>query len=85
MKREEKLRQICEVLNQVIEDTSIPRNIRRAAEEAKNTLMNEKEDLGVRVSSAVYILEDISNDRNLPLHARTIIWNISSELETIKT
>ncbi|WP_456475163.1 UPF0147 family protein [Candidatus Pyrohabitans sp.] len=85
MKREEKLKQICEVLNQVIEDTSIPRNIRRAAEEAKNTLMNEKEDLGVRVSSAVYILEDISNDRNLPLHARTIIWNISSELETIKT
>ena len=68
-----------------IEDTSIPRNIRRAAEEAKNTLLNEKEDLGVRVSSAIYILEEISNDRNLPLHARTIIWNISSELETIKT
>jgi hypothetical protein len=85
MEHEEKVRQICEVLNQVIEDTSIPRNIRRAAEEAKNTLMNEKEDLGVRVSSAIYILEEISNDRNLPLHARTIIWNISSELETIKT
>ncbi len=85
MEHEEKVRQICEVLNQVIEDTSIPRNIRRAAEEAKNTLLNEKEDLGVRVSSAIYILEEISNDRNLPLHARTIIWNISSELETIKT
>ncbi|NOZ59657.1 MAG: UPF0147 family protein [Euryarchaeota archaeon] len=85
MEHEEKVRQICEVLDQVIEDTSIPRNIRRAAEEAKNTLLNEKEDLGVRVSSAIYILEEISNDRNLPLHARTIIWNISSELETIKT
>ncbi|WP_457555867.1 UPF0147 family protein [Candidatus Pyrohabitans sp.] len=85
MEHEEKVKQICEVLNQVIEDTSIPRNIRRAAEEAKNTLLNEKEDLGVRVSSAIYILEEISNDRNLPLHARTIIWNISSELETIKT
>jgi len=85
MEQEEKIKQICEVLNQVIEDTSIPRNIRRAAEEAKNTLLNEKEDLGVRVSSAIYILEEISNDRNLPLHARTIIWNISSELETIKT
>jgi hypothetical protein len=85
MEHEEKVKQICEVLDQVIEDTSIPRNIRRAAEEAKNTLLNEKEDLGVRVSSAIYILEEISNDRNLPLHARTIIWNISSELETIKT
>ncbi|NOZ83185.1 MAG: UPF0147 family protein [Euryarchaeota archaeon] len=85
MEQEEKMRQICEVLDQVIEDTSIPRNIRRAAEEAKNALMNEKEDIGVRVSSAIYILEEISNDRNLPLHARTIIWNVSSELETIKT
>ncbi len=81
---ETKIEQICEVLNQLIEDTSVPRNIRRAAEEAKNTLLDKSKDLGVRVSSALYILEEISNDRNLPLHARTIIWNVSSELETIK-
>ncbi len=84
MKVDQKLRGITEVLNQVIEDTSVPRNIRRSAEEAKNILMNEDEDVSVRVSSALYILEEISNDRNLPLHARTIIWNVASELETVK-
>ncbi len=80
----EKVLQIAEMLTQIVEDTSIPRNIRRAAEEAKNILLNEKEDLSIRVSSALYILEEISNDRNLPIHARTLVWNISSALETIK-
>ncbi len=80
----EKVMQIAEMLTQIIEDTSIPRNIRKAAEEAKNILLNEKEDLSIRVSSALYILEEISNDRNLPIHARTLVWNISSALETIK-
>ncbi|HEQ78591.1 MAG TPA: hypothetical protein ENI78_03090, partial [Euryarchaeota archaeon] len=46
--------------------------------------LNKSKDIGVRVSSAIYILEEISNDRNLPLHARTLIWNVSSELETVK-
>jgi hypothetical protein len=84
MKVDQKLKGITEVLNQIIEDTSVPRNIRRSAEEAKNILMNEEEDVSARVSSALYILEEISNDRNLPLHARTIIWNVASELETVK-
>jgi hypothetical protein len=84
MKTDQKIRGIIEVLNQITEDTSIPRNIRRSAEEAKNTLLNKKEDIGVRVSTAQYILDEISNDRNLPMHARTIIWNVASELETIK-
>lgn len=81
---QDKIKQVAEVLNQVIEDTSVPRNIRRSAEEARATLLNEKEDVGVRISSAIYILEEISNDRNLPIHARTVIWNVASELETIK-
>lgn len=84
MKPDQKIRGIIEVLKQVIDDGSIPRNIRRSAEEAKNALLNENEDIGVRVSTAQYILEEISNDRNLPIHARTVIWNVASELETVK-
>ncbi|MFQ6136720.1 MAG: UPF0147 family protein [Candidatus Hydrothermarchaeales archaeon] len=78
-----KVKQIAEVLNQVINDTSVPRNIRRGAEEARNILLREEEDIKNRASSALYILEEISNDRNLPLHARTVIWNVASELETL--
>lgn len=84
MKEGKKLKQITTVLSQVVGDASVPRNIRRSAEEIKNILLNEKEDLSVRVSSALYILEEISNDRNLPIHTRSLIWNVASELETIK-
>jgi len=83
MGEEKRMSDVGRVLDQVIMDTSVPRNIRRSAENAKNTLLDTDQDIGVRVSSAIYILEEISNDRNLPLHARTVIWNAASELETI--
>ncbi len=79
----EKIKQIVDVLNQVIKDTSVPRNIRRGAEEAREILLNEEEDLKNRTSSALYLLEELSNDRNLPMHARTIIWNVAGALETL--
>ncbi len=80
----EKLKQIASVLSRLVDDNSVPRNIRRSAEEARNLLLNEDDDVGIRVSSAIYLLEEISNDRNLPIHARTIVWNVASELEGIK-
>ncbi len=80
---DDKVKQIAEVLNQVVKDTSVPRNIRREAEEARDILLKDEVDIKNRASSALYILEEISNDRNLPLHARTVIWNVASELETL--
>jgi len=80
----EKLKQIASVLSRLVDDTSVPRNIRKSADEARTLLLNDAEEVGLRVSSAIYLLEEISNDRNLPLHARTIVWNVASELETIK-
>lgn len=80
----EKLKQIASVLSRIVDDTSVPRNIRRSAEEARKLLLNDDEEVGIRVSSAIYLLEEISNDRNLPIHARTVVWNVASELETIR-
>jgi len=80
---EEKIKQVTEVMDQLIEDTSVPRNIRRGADNAKKLLLNNKEALDLRVSSAVNILDELANDPNIPLHGRTLIWNIISGLETI--
>lgn len=79
-----KLRQVAEIMARVAEDTSVPRNIRRAASEARGTLLDEKNDAAVRAASAVTILEEISNDPNMPIHTRTTIWNALSVLETIR-
>ena len=79
----EKIQEIIEILNQVIHDPSVPRNIRRGADEAKEILLDESHEIKNRTSSALYILEPLSNDRNLPMHARTVLWNVAGALETV--
>src|SRR3990172_933860 len=84
MDKEERLKTILDVLDQLAEDTSVPRNIRRGATEAKNRLVKKEDALDLRVQSAIVIMDDLANDPNLPLHGRTQIWNIISALETVK-
>lgn len=77
---EKRIRQIVEILDQLSEDTSVPRNIRRGAKESKEILFNTKEALDVRTASATLILDELANDPNIPLHGRTLIWNIINML-----
>ncbi len=79
-----KLKQVIDVLDQLAEDTSVPRNIRRGATAAKERLLQQNEALDVRAASAIFILDELANDPNIPLHGRTLIWNIISQLETVK-
>ena len=84
MDTEARLKQIMEVLDQIAEDTSVTRNIRRGAAEAKARLAKKNEALDLRVTSAIMIMDDLANDPNIPLHGRTLIWNVISQLETVK-
>lgn len=74
---------VSEILKHIMENPSVPRNIRRAADESNNILINEDEDETVRASSVIVILDEISNDPNIPVHARTLIWEILSKLEGV--
>ena len=44
------IKQSVDILTRIIEDDSVPRNIRRAADEAKNRLLNQEESEAVRGS-----------------------------------
>jgi hypothetical protein len=79
------LEPIVKLLTGIIEDRTVPRNIRSAAEEAKRELTENTEDSwDIRLSSAISVLDEIINDPNMPMHTRTQIWNIVSMLETVK-
>lgn len=82
MENEEQISYVIELMEAVIEDNSVPRNIRKAVDDAKNKI-SEKLDV-TSISSAMYLLDDISNDINMPSHTRTDIWTIISELESVK-
>jgi hypothetical protein len=84
MASEEKLKQVAEIMARVSDDPSVPRNIRRTAGEAKVTLLKTGEDPALRAASARISLEEISNDPNMPVHARTQIWSALSVLEMVK-
>ena len=81
---EAKVAEVIELINVVAEDTSVPKNIRRALVEARDRLRADDE-LSTRVGAAVYSIEAVSEDINMPTHARTQIWTILSALESIKT
>ncbi|ABM81445.1 UPF0147 family protein [Hyperthermus butylicus] len=81
---EAKIRQAIMILMRIINDTAVPRNIRRAATEAIKQLRDESLSPGVRAANAISILDEISQDPNMPVYARTLIWNVITLLETVR-
>ena len=82
MKKQE-LEDINYLIDSIVNDNSVPRNIKRTVSEAKETVNNVKDPV-VDLTSAIYLLEEVLNDVNMPFHTRTDIMSITSELERIK-
>ncbi len=80
---DEIIKQCTEVIERIINDDSVPRNIRRSADEIRTILIKEEDSQSIRAALSIRILDDISTDQNLPLHTRTLIWNLAGQLETI--
>jgi uncharacterized protein (UPF0147 family) len=78
-----KVKQITDILDILADDNSVPRNIRKGATDAKTRLLDTKDAMDVRATSAIMILDDLANDPNIPLHGRTLIWNVISQLEIL--
>ena len=69
------------LLDKIINDRTVPKNIRKAAEDSKIILNDNKESSDVKISTAIHILDEIINDPNMPMYTRTQIWNVVSMLE----
>ncbi|HDD69766.1 hypothetical protein DRO34_02200 [Candidatus Bathyarchaeota archaeon] len=81
---EERIKQALVILGQVSEDTTTPRNIRRTAKEAMETLQTTEYTHAVRASNAISLLDEILQDPNMPPYTRVKLWNVMSLLEAIK-
>ncbi len=77
------LKELLDLMQLVSTDHSVPRNIRGIVEEAMQKISGRKmriEDF----STAVYMMDDVSKDLNIPSHTRTDVWEIISRMEAIK-
>ncbi len=75
---------IIPVIEQVVNDRTVPRNIRTKCEESISILKNEGQDIAIRVNTVISTMDEISNDPNIPMYTRTQIWNIVSLLESLQ-
>ena len=72
------------LLSGMMKDRSVPRNIKRIAQDGINELHKDEETPGIIASNLIYLIDDLSQDPNIPFHARTTIYRILSLLENIK-
>lgn len=81
---EGRIKQALAVLNEVSEDNTTPRNIRRAAKDSMEALQARELTPAVRASNAISILDEILQDPNMPPYTRVKLWNVMSLIEAIK-
>ena len=77
-----KLKQIVnELEGRLANDNGVPRNIRKGASNAVELLLDNSKAMDLRISSAINILADLSNDPNIPMESWSSIMQILSNLE----
>jgi uncharacterized protein (UPF0147 family) len=81
---ERRIEEAMNVLGMVSEDTTTPRNIRRAAKQSITALQISENTPAVRAANAISILDEILQDPNMPPYTRVKLWNVMSLLEAIK-
>ena len=72
------------ILLSISDNPSTPRNIRKLIKDSIDTLNDESLSVGVRAANAISMLEDVSQDPNIPSFSRVTIWSAVSSLESIR-
>lgn len=78
------LNETIKMLDDLISDYSVPRNIRKNIQVAKSKLTQNKSSLDVRAASSISSLDELVSDPNTPGHARTALYTIMGKLEILQ-
>lgn len=76
--------EVVQLLNQIEEDLSVPRNVRSRICSMKIMFEKDNGDIRIKIDKSLQELDEISDDPNIPGFIRTQIWNIVSLLESRK-
>ncbi|MHB1439106.1 MAG: UPF0147 family protein [Cuniculiplasma sp.] len=75
--------EVMYLLEEMSQDTSVPKNVRKNAVDARGKMENQKTSLDIRCATAISMLDEISNDPNVPSHGRASLYTIISKLEAL--
>ena len=71
-------------LNELATNPSTPRNIRKSIMDLIEELKSEEYSMSVRAANTISLLDDITQDPNMPSYVRTSLWQAVSTLEGIR-
>ena len=71
-------------LSQIATNPSTPKNIRKNIADIVEQLKSDEYSISVRAANTISLLDDITQDPNLPSYVRTSLWQAVSTLESIR-
>jgi len=80
----ESLKEALDILNQIVSSNSTPKTIKKSISDLINDLNDEEYSLSVRAANTISLLDDVTQDPNLPSYVRTQLWQAVSKLESIR-
>ncbi|MBI5072413.1 UPF0147 family protein [Candidatus Woesearchaeota archaeon] len=81
--QDQRIQSIIESMQEIANDSTVPRNVKEKLQLIVKVLQNEAEDILLRKDKALSELDEIAEDTNLQAYTRTQIWNMVSVLEMI--
>jgi len=65
-------------LNQIATNPSTPKNIRKNIADIVEQLKSDEYSVSVRAANTISLLDDVTQDPNLPSYVRTSLWQAVS-------
>ncbi len=80
----ESMKEAIDTLDQIFNSSSTPKTIKKSISDLIVELKNEEYALSVRAANTISLLDDVTQDPNLPSYVRTQLWQAVSKLESIR-
>jgi len=80
----ESMKGAIETLEQITSSNSTPKTIKKSITDLIIELKNQEYSLSVRAANTISLLDDVTQDPNMPSYVRTQLWQAVSKLESIR-
>jgi len=78
------MKEAIDTLNLIVSTNSTPKTIKKSVTDLVVNLAKEGDSLSVRAANTISLLDDVTQDPNMPSYVRTQLWQAVSKLESIR-
>ena len=78
------MKEAIDTLNLIVSTGSTPKTVKKSITDLVTDLVKKEYSLSVRAANTISLLDDITQDPNMPSYVRTQLWQAVSKLESIR-